>query len=109
MTSEAVQPSEIDSGERSENDEAENKPRRVTLRACLAAIGGHEKARRAGLDRYKAAGCSLEHWRPAEQKAMADALSYAEDAVELERGSSAEATRIAIRKVRRQLEDLVLA
>lgn len=98
----------IDSGEASQNGEAENKPSReacsVTLRQALTAIGGHERARRVALDRFKAAGCSLEHWRPAERRAMADALSFAEDAVKLERGASAAATQAAIRVVRRRLE-----
>jgi hypothetical protein len=53
----------------------------------------------------RAAGARAGSWTPTDRRGWAQALTAAEDALELRRGAASEATRLRCRAVRRALEE----
>ena len=68
------------------------------------ALQPTDTTRAAVLARFRAAGGDRDAWRVRDRTLMADALTRAEDELELRAGSRAAAERSAIRVVRRALE-----
>lgn len=88
---------------------AKNKPHGepLELRRVLSTIGEHEPVRRLVLDHFKARGGDLDAWHDRRHRArMADALTHAEDVLEIDRPRAA--AREALRAVRRRLESEAL-
>jgi hypothetical protein len=82
---------------------ADDAPGRVFGWPDVVQALQHTEARSVALTRYRSAGWSPDDFgrRPGARQAMAVALSYAEDLLEL-RGARAE--RAAVRRVRRAIE-----
>ena len=104
----------LGSSETSQSGAAKNKPLHgapeVPLRSVLSAIGEHEPTRRRVLDRFKASGGSLDGWHERKtHQAMADALTFAEDALELETHGRCTPLRSSLRALRRRLENKAFA
>jgi len=90
---------------------AGNPLRRVTLREALATLGEHDRARALVMGRFKALGGELDHVDGvrAHRVRLVDALTFAEDRIELAdaghaRAFDRSADRQALRALRRRLE-----
>lgn len=93
-------------------------PQKTRIQKALAAPGivlgwsdvlrvlQTDETRRAVIGQFRATGWTPDDFarRPAARQAMARALSFAEDRLELQRGSGAREERLAIRAIRRTLE-----
>ena len=76
-------------------------PTRLSYPQALRPL---DTTRDAVLAAFRSAGGDRNRWQRADWQAMADAMTGAEDALELRRGEHAAAERAAIRQVRRSLE-----
>jgi hypothetical protein len=75
---------------------------RIRIAEVLKALALDEKGRADDMGRFKASGGSLDTWGPGDVRAMADAITHAEDAMEFRPGATGAKT--ALRDVRRRLE-----
>jgi hypothetical protein len=71
----------------------------------LGALAEHEDERRSVMVRFRAAGGSPDRWQRRDREAMVDALSRVEDIAEIEHHGRWARARVALRIVRRRLED----
>lgn len=77
------------------------------VREILGILAVDDQLRAEVLGAFRRAGGSLDHWNAADRSLMARELTRAEDALELVPTSQARrALRLALRSVRRRLEDL---
>jgi len=84
----------------------------VPVRTVLATIGEYDSTRRLVLDGFKARGGSLDAWHRSDRQAMADAITHAEDVLEMRHAemrrcsarAELETERMKLRDLRRRLE-----
>jgi hypothetical protein len=77
----------------------------ITVRDVLEALATPDAARAEVMARFRERGGSLDRWRRSDVRAMADALSWTEDALELVTHGRMTPARAGLKKLRRLLED----